>query len=154
MSVRAVASAAVVAKMPLPVACTCVRHGCGGACERWSLGAKAHQGSAPTGAQGGSSSAWAAEEAICACVRRLAGGRARGEIRARARPLGASAEGAWGPAAEDVICGSVRSSGAKMRALAQRDAGAWRAGVHASASRTGKSGRGACLGAKESGVAL
>jgi hypothetical protein len=39
-------------------------------------------------------------------------------IRARARPLGASAEGAWGPAAEDVICGSVRSSGAKMRALA------------------------------------
>jgi hypothetical protein len=63
-------------------------------------------------------------------------------------------EGAWGPAAEDATCGSVRSSGPKMRALARRINGAGRAGTHASASRTGKSGRGARSGAKESGGAF
>jgi hypothetical protein len=84
----------------------------------------------------------------------LAGGRARGEIRA-GQTVGRERRGCLGPRGRGCDLWECEElGGAKMRALAQRDAGAWRAGVHASASRTGKSGRGACLGAKESGVAL
>ena len=106
----------------------------------------------------GGSEPGGAEELPAACVLKLlamvAASRAATWLGCRAD---ASAEGAWGqssarvlggPAAEDAICGSV------MRALARRSNGAGRAGAHASASRTGKSGRGACSGAKESGGAF
>ena len=112
----------------------------------------------------GGSEPGGAEELPTACVLKLlamvAASRAATWLGCRAD---ASAEGAWGqssarvlggPAAEDAICGSVRSSGPKMRALARRINSAGRAGTHASASRTGKSGRGACSGAKESGGAF
>lgn len=61
---------------------------------------------------------------ICAGVRR-AGMFARGPDRWK------RATNVFGAVAEDAICGSVRSSGAKTRALAQRSAGAGRAGVQA-----------------------
>jgi hypothetical protein len=80
-----------------------------------------------------------------ACVRSLLED-ARGEISAQARPLGASARvlGARGRRCD--LWG--------REALARRSNGAGRAGAHASASRTGKSGRGACSGAKDSGGAF